>query len=394
METFFISHAYLMEHFHAPVRRSLMDSIDWSYRMIGIRGPRGVGRTSFLLQYAKENYDVRLRQCLYINVNSFYFQAHGIVDFAGRFVAEGGQVLLIDQVFKLQNWREQLCECYRLYPYLRIVYTTTSVSMGEEEDATGLSSLSRTYVLHGFSFREYINLATQQSFEPYTFDKLLNEHEQILRTILPKVHPWNYFLDYLKHGYYPFFLENHNFTEALLKAMNNMIEVDLLLNKQIELKYLARIKKLLYLLAINDPTSPNVSKLATEIGTSRATVMNYLKYLEEARLINMVHREGEKFSKKPAAIYLHDANLMYAVYEPSMTEQTIMETFFVNCLWRHHTVHKARRAGLFRIDNTTNICVCDKTKRVRTAADTIYVKYNTDIGREKEIPLWLFGFLY
>lgn len=394
METFFISHAYLMEHFHAPVRRSLMDSIDWSYRMIGIRGPRGVGRTSFLLQYAKENYDVRLRQCLYINVNSFYFQAHGIVDFAGRFVAEGGQVLLIDQVFKLQNWREQLCECYRLYPYLRIVYTTTSVSMGEEEDTTGLSSLSRTYVLHGFSFREYINLATQQSFEPYTFDKLLNEHEQILRTILPKVHPWNYFLDYLKHGYYPFFLENHNFTEALLKAMNNMIEVDLLLNKQIELKYLARIKKLLYLLAINDPTSPNVSKLATEIGPSRATVMNYLKYLEEARLINMVHREGEKFSKKPAAIYLHDANLMYAVYEPSMTEQTIMETFFVNCLWRHHTVHKARRAGLFRIDNTTNICVCDKTKRVRTAADTIYVKYNTDIGREKEIPLWLFGFLY
>ena len=394
METFFISHAYLMEHFHAPVRRSLMDSIDWSYRMIGIRGPRGVGRTSFLLQYAKENYDVRLRQCLYINVNSFYFQAHGIVDFAGRFVAEGGQVLLIDQVFKLQNWREQLCECYRLYPYLRIVYTTTSVSMGEEEDTTGLSSLSRTYVLHGFSFREYINLDTQQSFEPYTFDKLLNEHEQILRTILPKVHPWNYFLDYLKHGYYPFFLENHNFTEALLKAMNNMIEVDLLLNKQIELKYLARIKKLLYLLAINDPTSPNVSKLATEIGTSRATVMNYLKYLEEARLINMVHREGEKFSKKPAAIYLHDANLMYAVYEPSMTEQTIMETFFVNCLWRHHTVHKARRAGLFRIDNTTNICVCDKTKRVRTAADTIYVKYNTDIGREKEIPLWLFGFLY
>ena len=394
METFFISHAYLMEHFHAPVRRSLMDSIDWSYRMIGIRGPRGVGRTSFLLQYAKENYDVRLRQCLYINVNSFYFQAHGIVDFAGRFVAEGGQVLLIDQVFKLQNWREQLCECYRLYPYLRIVYTTTSVSMGEDEDTTGLSSLSRTYVLHGFSFREYINLATQQSFEPYPFDKLLNEHEQILRTILPKVHPWNYFLDYLKHGYYPFFLENHNFTEALLKAMNNMIEVDLLLNKQIELKYLARIKKLLYLLAINDPTSPNVSKLATEIGTSRATVMNYLKYLEEARLINMVHREGEKFSKKPAAIYLHDANLMYAVYEPSMTEQTIMETFFVNCLWRHHTVHKARRAGLFRIDNTTNICVCDKTKRVRTAADTIYVKYNTDIGREKEIPLWLFGFLY
>lgn len=394
METFFNSHAYLMEHFNAPVRRSLMDTIDWSYRMIGIKGPRGVGRTSFLLQYAKENYDVRLRQCLYINLNSFYFQAHGIVDFAGRFVAEGGQVLLIDQAFKLPDWREQLIACYRSYPYLRIVYTTTSVNMSEDEDDSELSSLSRTYVLHGFSFREYVNLVTKENFSAYTFDQLLDNHTHILRAILPKVQPWRYFEEYLRHGYYPFFLENHNFTEALLKAMNNMIEVDLLLNKQIELKYLSRIKKLFYLLAIGDPSSPNVSKLAQEIGTSRATVMNYLKYLEETRLINMVHREGESFPKKPAAIYLHDANLMYAIYDRKMEEQNIMETFFVNSLWRHHTVNKGHRAGMFRINNTTNICVCDKSRRVRTTADTVYVKYNTDVGRDNEIPLWLFGFLY
>lgn len=176
--------------------------------------------------------------------------------------------------------------------------------------------------------------------------------------------------------------------------MNNMIEVDLLLNKQIELKYLSRIKKLLYLLAIGDPSSPNVSRLAEEIGTSRATVMNYLKYLEEARLINMVYKEGDTFPKKPSAVYLHDANLMYAVYSPQMSEQNIMETFFVNCLWRHHTVNKGRRNGMFRINGSTNICVCDKSRRVRTAADTIYAKYNTDLGHEKEIPLWLFGFLY
>lgn len=394
METFFLSHAYLVEHCNAPVRRSLMDTIDWSYRMIGIRGPRGVGRTSFLLQYAKENYDVRLRQCLYINVNSFYFQARGIVDFAGRFVAGGGQVLLIDQAFKLTDWREQLCECYHKYPYLRIVYTTTSVNQGDDDDPTELSSISRMYVLHGFSFREYISLQTNEPFEAYTFNELMNDHSRILRSILPRVHPWHYFQEYLQHGYYPFFLENRNFTEALLKAMNNMIEVDLLLGKQIELKYLARIKKLLYLLAIGDPEAPNVSRLAEEIGTSRATVMNYLKYLEEARLINMVYREGDQFPKKPAAVYLHDANLLYSVYTPDMTEQHIMETFFVNTLWRHHTVNKERREGLFLINNHTKICVCDKLRRVRTAPDTIYVKYNTDVGREREIPLWLFGFLY
>lgn len=394
METFFRSHAYLMENFHAPVRRSLMDTIDWSYRLIGIKGPRGVGRTSFLLQYAKENFDVRLRQCLYINLNSFYFQARGIVDFAGKFVAAGGQVLLIDQAFKLPDWREQLVECFHKYPYLRIVYTTTSVNTGEGEDPTELSSISRTYVLHGFSFREYINLKTGENFEAYTFDQLLGEHEHIVNGILTKVQPWQHFQDYLQYGYYPFFLENHNFTEALLKAMNNMIEVDLLLNKQIELKYLSRIKKLLYLLAIGDPSAPNVSKLAQEIGTSRATVMNYLKYLEETRLINMVHRQGEVYPKKPAAIYLHDANLMFAVYDNSMTEQNIMETYFVNCLWRHHTVNKGHRPGMFRINQNTNICVCDKSRRVRTTADTIYVKYNTNTGSANEIPLWLFGFLY
>lgn len=267
--------------------------------MIGIKGPRGVGRTSFLLQYAKENFDPRLRQCLYINLNSFYFQAHGIVDFAGRFVAEGGQVLLIDQAFKLPDWCEQLATCYHKYPYLRIVYTTTSVNMNEEAETSELSSISRTYVLHGFSFREYVNLVTNENFSAYTFDQLLENYNHIVRSITQKVQPWHYFQDYLQHGYYPFFLENHNFTEALLKAMNNMIEVDLLLNKQIELKYLSRIKKLFYLLAIGDPSSPNVSKLAQEIGTSRATVMNYLKYLEETRLINMVHREGETFPKSP-----------------------------------------------------------------------------------------------
>ncbi len=394
LETFFISHAYMLEHFEVLVRRSLMDTIDWSYRMIGIRGPRGVGRTSFLLQYAKENFDVRLRQCLYIDLNSFYFQAHGIIDFASKFVEAGGQVLLIDQAFKLPGWREQLVECFHKYPYLRIVYSTTSVNAEAGDADDELAAISRVYVLHGFSFREYINLRTNSHFDAYTLDQLLTGHEHILRSILPRVQPWQYFEEYLQHGYYPFFLENHNFTEALLKAMNNMIEVDLLLNKQIELKYLSRIKKLLYLLAIGDPSSPNVSKLAQEIGTSRATVMNYLKYLEETRLINMVHREGESFPKKPAAIYLHDANLMYAIYENNMTEQNIMETFFVNCLWRHHTVNKGHRNSIFRINNTTNICVCDKSRRVRTATDTIYVKYNTDVGRENEIPLWLFGFLY
>lgn len=230
-------------------------------------------------------------------MNSFYFQGRGIVSFAGEFVEIGGQVLLIDQAFKLPNWKEQLCECYRRYPRLRIVYTTSSVEEGDGPDDSELSQLSRCYVLHGFSFREFINLQTGNDFRPYTMNEVLHNHDVILKSILPKVKPWEYFRDYLHHGYYPFFLENRNFTENLLKAMNMMIEVDILFIKQIELKYLSRIKKLLYLLAKEGGTAPNVSRLAEDIVTSRATVMNYLRNLEQARLINMVYREGDSYPK-------------------------------------------------------------------------------------------------
>lgn len=393
LETFFRTHAFLMEHYNAPIRRALMDTIDWSYRLIAIKGPRGVGRTSFLLQYAKENYDSRLRQCLYINLNNFYFQGRGLVSFAEEFVGAGGRVLLIDQAFKLNDWKEQLCECYHKFPLLRIVYTTTSVENSEDNN-TELAELARTYVLHGFSFREYINLQTGNRFQPFTSEQLFAEHERIQAAIVSRVHPWQFFREYLGHGYYPFFLENHNFTEALLKAMNMMIEVDILFNKQVELKYLSRLKRLLYMLAVEGGSSPNVSRMAEIIGTSRATVMNYLKYLEEARLINMVYREGETFPKKPAGIMLHDTNLLYAVYNPQMSEQLIMETFFVNTLWRHHTINKERREGFYKINHTTEVCVCERPRRTKTTDNVLFARYNTEVAHGNELPLWLFGFLY
>ena len=371
-----------------------MDTIDWSYRLIGIRGPRGVGRTQFLLSYAKENFDPRLRQCLYANMNSFYFQGRKLVDFAAEFIKLGGQVLLIDQAFKLPNWREQIIECYNRFPYLRIVYSTTSVR-GGDNDHTELNTLAQQYWLHGFSFREFINLRTGENFRAYTLKELLEDHKSILKSILPKVRPWEYFQQYLHHGYYPFFLESSNFIEQLLRGMNTMIEIDILFIKQIELKYLERIKKLLYLLAVSDSTAPNVSRLAEEIGTSRATVMNYLKYLEEARLVNLIYKEDECFPKKPASVLLHNPNLLYSIYSPQISEQTIMETFFVNSLWRHHTVNKGKRDSIYRINHNTDIQVCDRSKRVKSDPNIVLARYNTEVGRgDNEIPLWLFGFLY
>ena len=365
MEAFFRTHRYLVEHVNAPIRRALMDEINWSDRLIGIKGTRGVGKTTFLLQYAKERFDVNDRQCLYVNMNNFYFQGRGIAEFAGE------------------------------YPYLKIVFTGSSVMRLKDENPE-LNGIVKSYNLRGFSFREFINLQTGNNFRSYTLDEILKNHEHIIKQILPKVSPNRYFQDYIHHGFYPFFKEQRNYSENLLKTMNMMTEVDILLIKQIELKYLTKIKKLFYQLAEEGPKAPNVSKLAQDIETSRATVMNYIKYLADARLLNMIYPVGESFPKKPSKVMLHNSNLLYAIYPIHVDKQTAMETFFVNSLWKDHKVNQQGRDQFYLVDEKLKFRVCDANSKakIRYAPDTIYARYNTEIGKDNQIPLWLLGFLY
>ena len=153
MESFFKTHTYLVEHMTASVRRTLMDEIDWNDRLIGIKGSRGIGKTTFLLQYAKENFGPRDRRCLYVNMNNFYFQGRGIADFASDFAAQGGKVLLIDQIFKKPDWSNELRTCYNQCPNLKIVFTGSSVMRLKEENPE-LKDIVKSYNLRGFSFRE------------------------------------------------------------------------------------------------------------------------------------------------------------------------------------------------------------------------------------------------
>ena len=395
MEAFFRTHSYLVEHVHAPVRRMLMDEIDWRDRLIGIKGTRGVGKTTFLLQYAKENFDVRDRQCLYVNMNNFYFQGRGIADFAGEFVAHGGRVLLIDQVFKQTEWSQELRRCYDLYPELKIVFTGSSVMRLKEENPE-LNGIVKSYNLRGFSFREFLNLMTSNQFHSYSLDDILHNHERIVKEILPKVSPMRYFQDYIHHGFYPFFQEQRNYSENLLKTMNMMTEVDILLIKQIELKYLTKIKKLFYQLAEDGPKAPNVSQLANDIETSRATVMNYMKYLPDARMLNMIYPVGEDFPKKPSKVMLHNSNLLYAIYPINVEKQDAMETFFVNSLWKDHTVNQAGKDAHYIVDGDKRFRICDAKNdaKMRKNDDTYYARYNTEVGHDNQLPLWLLGFLY
>ncbi len=392
MEAFYKTHSYLVEHTNAPIRRNLMDEIDWNDRLIGIKGTRGVGKTTFLLQYAKEKFGSS-RSCLYINMNNFYFSQCSLVQFAGEFVKRGGKVLLIDQMFKYPNWSEDLRLCYEQYPTLKIVFTGSSVMRLKEENPV-LNSIVKVYYLRGLSFREFLNLQSGNNFPAYTLEEILNNHEQIARTILREVKPLNYLQDYLHHGFYPFYLEKRNFSENLLKTMNMMIEVDILLIKQIELKYLSKIKKLLYLLAVDGPVAPNVSQLAAEIQTSRATVMNYIKYLEDARLINMVYPKGERFPKKPSKVVMHNSNLMYSFYPVRVDEQDVLDTFFMNTMYKDHKLYKGDKGTSFLVDEGLHFRICTENCKFKNNPNVYYALHKLELGHDNLIPLWLFGFLY
>jgi hypothetical protein len=392
MEAFYKTHQYLVEHVQSPVRRLLMDEIDWTHRLIGIKGSRGVGKTTFLLQYAKEHFGAD-ESCLYINFNNFYFTEHTLVEFVADFCARGGKTLLIDQTFKYENWSKELRICYDRFPELHIVFSGSSVMRLINENSD-IQDVVASYNLRGFSFREFLNLQTQRNFKEYSLDEILHNHEAIATEICQQVNPLEYFQPYLHHGFYPFFLENRNFSENLLKTMNMMLEVDILLIKQIDLKYLSKIRKLLYQLMINAPAAPNVTQLSKEIETSRATIMNYIKYLKDARLLNMLYDDGDEYPKKPNQVYVNNTNLMYVITSSDVDEKAEQKTFFYNALHAHHKVNTCKYHLDFCIDQQYHFKCDRKPESGKQYSKALYAVDNIQVGSKNEIPLWLFGFLY
>jgi len=391
MESFYKTHKYLVENVQSPVRRQLMDEIDWNHRLIGIKGSRGVGKTTFLLQYAKENFGSD-RSCLYVNFNNFYFTQHSLVEFAGDFCKQGGKTLLIDQTFKYENWSKELRACFEFYPELHIIFSGSSV-MRLIEDNTDLQDIVALYNLRGFSFREFLNLKCGTNFQSLTLKEIIQKPVAISNEICATVQPIDFFQDYLHHGFYPFFLENRNYSENLLKTMNMMLEVDILLIKQIELKYLSKIRKLIYLIMADAPSVPNVSQLSIEIETSRATIMNYIKYLKDARLLNLLYAEGEEFPKKPKQLFVQNTNLMHAVYPEKVNSTAEYKTFLYNALHAKHKINKGRKNYDFLIDQEYNFKL-ENDNSHKPTAKTYYISTDQHVTSKNHIPLWLLGFLY
>jgi predicted AAA+ superfamily ATPase len=391
LEFFRHIHTTLIESTHPTFKRDLANSIDWKDRMICIKGFRGVGKTNFILDYIKQEYPDD-RTVLYINLNNFYFTRRTLFSFADEFVKRGGKVLFLDQIQKYSDWSSELRECYNQLPELKIVFTSSPM-LPVDEDNPDLCGIVRSYDLEGLSFREYINYLTNNQFSVYSFEEIMNNHIEIANNIISKVRPLAYFNDYLKNGIFPYFTDNPNYYgNTLLKHINLALEIDVPYINQIELKYLGKLRKLLHIIASETPFSPNISKLAASVETSRATVMNYLRYLKNTKLIHLLYVNGDEDEiKKPDKIYMYNTNLIYAIAPNNAIKTNLQQTFFYNQVSYKLPV-KSSPTGDFLINDKYNFIIGEdkisSDHELYSAADMI------EVGVRDKIPLWLFGFLY
>ncbi|WP_340113790.1 ATP-binding protein [Maribellus mangrovi] len=393
MEFFQQVHKSLLESPKDTIKRELMDSIDWDERLICIKGFRGVGKTTFLLDYIKQNHR-NSNEVLYINLNNFYFTKRKISSFADEFAKRGGKILILDQIQKYPEWSEDLRKCVDEIPELQIIFTSSPV-LRITEDNPDLAGIAKIYHLEGLSFREYLNHQAGTAFKTYSLNEILKDHIKIAQQVVNEVRPLAYFDDYLDHGYFPYYMDAPNFyTNKLLKNVNLALEIDVPYINQIEFKYLTKLRKLLHIIASETPFTPNVSKLAASVETSRATVMNYLRYLKNARLINLLYSNGngdDDQMKKPDQVYMHDTNLLHAIAPNNNDNLTMRRTFFYNQVGYKHQLASS---------TTADFCIDGKYKfnvggRKLTAEGDVYAASDViEIGEGNKIPLWLFGFLY
>jgi len=392
VEHFFESHKLLVNAGDNWIVRELYHEIDWSARIIGIKGFRGVGKTTFLLHFIREHYGDS-RDCLYVNLNDFYFSKRRIFSFADEFYKRGGKVLVLDQIHKYPDWSNELRQCYDELPGLQLIFSSSPV-LRIFEGNDNLKDIAKIYHLEGLSFREFLNYRSGNNFSKLSFTDILVSHKDIVPEIIRNVRPLAYFPEYLKSGYYPYFIRNHEFySESLLRHVNLALEIDVTYLNQIELKYLPKLRKLLQLIGAQMPISPNVSKISAEIETSRTTVLNYLNYLKDARLIDLLFENGNNGQlQKPELVYLHNTNLLHIIAPDNINNRNLRTTFFYNQVGYQNSV-KSSKSSDFRVNDEYEFVVGGKYTQTEgencfAAADMI------EMGEGNVVPLWLFGFLY
>jgi len=386
-------------------RRYLYYQINWKSRCSLIIGQRGVGKTTLMLQYLKENYKITSSNALYISVDNPYFKNISLYEFATDFEKYGGEILFIDEIHKYKNWSTHIKSIYDSTD-LKLVISGSSMIQIHAQEAD-LSRRVRLYRLANLSFREYLLFKKIADFPSYSIDEIFENHLTIANDILTEIKPLAYFDDYLSGGCYPFMLQDEDdYTHLLMGIINQILEVDMPYVTNINFSQIDKIKKLVYLLSTSVPLKPNISKLSIAVEVSRPTLLEYIYYLEIGSLTNSVNQKARGYGvvSRPDKLFMYNTNLMRAISKQADIG-TQRETFFVNqiksSLYNTPSLLDENilldKYGDFRVLNRYTVEIGGKNKsfkQIENIANSFVIADGIESGFGNKIPLWLFGFLY
>lgn len=389
MQTLFEYSNRLISNVNKKFTRYLYNRIHWENRLIGIVGPRGVGKTTLVLQYIKNNLDVR--HTLYVSAEDFYFAKHRLSDLASDFVKWGGKCLFIDEIHKYPDWSKELKLIYDYHNHLKVVFTGSSV-LDLKKGSSDLSRRAVLYNLQGLSFREYLMLFHQIEVPVFNLNEILNHQVKV-----PQIaHPLPLFADYLKRGYYPFALEP-DFDLKLLQVVHQTLESDIPVYAGMNVTKGRQLKQLMAIIAESVPFKPNMTKISEILAISRNVIADYLLYMEEAGMLAQLRDDtkGIRGLGKINKVYLDNTNLVYILGGENANKGNIRETFFLNQCLVYHQVVSSNLADFKMEDKDFEVGGKNKgLKQIKTAENGFLVKDDIESGFFNTIPLWHFGLMY
>ena len=377
--------------------RYMCGQISWESRMFGLVGPRGVGKSTLILQYIKEHRNQQ--RMMYVAADHLYFSSHTLAETVDEFVKEGGEQIFIDEIHKYENWSRELKQIYDSYPSLKVGFTGSSVL----DIYKGFADLSRrapVFMMQGLSFREYLMLRHGIEMPVYPLEEVLANPAPLIRQMNQLGRPVALFHEYLKYGYYPYYLENEiDYYVAIQQVVNNIIDDELPRICNVDVANTRKIKSLMTMLCASEPFQVDISKMSVQSGLKRDTVVAYLNYMGKAKLLQLLYCDlvNVKRLQKPDKIYIDNPNMLYAWATNPVKIGTVRETFVVNQLVAKHKVEFMKKQGDFFVDSKYTIEVGGEDKdfsQVANVPDSYILADNIETAIGHKLPIWSIGFLY
>jgi predicted AAA+ superfamily ATPase len=374
------------------IRTDYIEYLKEDEKLVGIIGPRGVGKTTLLLQYLKQS----SQKYLYFSADDVVFQDLGLYDLVDEAYTLGRKLVVIDEIHKYKNWAGEIKNIYDSFPDIKIRISGSSMIniLFEKYD------LSRRLVLYKvphLSFREFLSMQKSEKFEKLKLEEILTNSEQLSSDLVFKHDDlYAFFKDYLEYGAYPFFIEGKkNFSKKLFNALDKVINEDIPSLNKIDYAHVIIFKKLIFrLVEAKKPFQVNVAKLSREFGISEPTLYTYFEILEKSRIFTPIKKYSKKISKKPEKLLFSNSNILYSYaneFDREVEIGTVRETFFVNCFEKIFYSD----VGDFKVGEYV-FEVGGKNKSFKQIKDVENSFVVADIDytvNDKKIPLWLFGFL-